>query len=101
MALQSEEICNGYLGITASTYHIFILFLATPATPFAKGKVEEPIAKMPWKPPVVSADDRVEKLTGIRKAMVKSMQDALRIPHFGYCDEISADALIRSNIFFH
>ena len=39
--------------------------------------------------------DRVEKLTGIRKAMVKSMHDALKIPHFGYCDEISADSLIR------
>ena len=74
-----------------------MLFLATSPTPFAKEKVKEPTAEMPWKPTVVSADDRVEKLTSIRKAMVKSMQDALSIPHFGYCDEIFADALIGSS----
>ena len=50
---------------------------------------------IPSKAPVAVVTDRVEKLTGIRKAMVKSMQDALKIPHFGYCDEISADSLIR------
>ena len=54
------------------------------------------MTELPRRLPTVAVDDRVEKLTGIRKAMVKSMRDALNIPHFGYCDEISADSLIRS-----
>ena len=45
--------------------------------------------------PVSRAEDRVEAITGIRKVMVKAMNDSLSIPHFGYCDEINADALIR------
>ena len=72
-----------------------MFFLATPVTPVVQDKVAKPATELPLRPPVVSVDDRMEKLTGIRKAMVKSMQDALRIPHFGYCDEISADSLIR------
>ncbi len=43
----------------------------------------------------VNVEDRVESLTGIRKAMVKAMNNAISIPHFGYCDEIYADSLIR------
>ncbi|KAK3752237.1 hypothetical protein QZH41_012246 [Actinostola sp. cb2023] len=38
--------------------------------------------------------DRVEDIKGIRKAMVKAMTEALSIPHFGYCDEISMDDLV-------
>lgn len=66
-----------------------------PETTAVKEKAERPIPVVQWKAPVAIGTDRVEKLTGIRKAMVKSMHDALKIPHFGYCDEISADALIR------
>jgi len=66
----------------------------TPAAPAITQRVED-VAELPRRPPAVSVDDKVEKLTGIRKAMVKSMRDALNIPHFGYCDEISADSLIR------
>ena len=67
----------------------------TPAAPAITERVED-VAELPRRPPAVSVDDKVEKLTGIRKAMVKSMRDALNIPHFGYCDEISVDSLIRS-----
>eukprot|EP00003_Mantamonas_plastica_P028523 TRINITY_DN6504_c1_g1_i1.p1 TRINITY_DN6504_c1_g1~~TRINITY_DN6504_c1_g1_i1.p1 ORF type:complete len:370 (-),score=134.54 TRINITY_DN6504_c1_g1_i1:93-1202(-) len=42
---------------------------------------------------VVIREDRTEKLTGIRKAMVASMQRANNIPHFGYDDEIVFDNL--------
>jgi len=34
------------------------------------------------------AKDRVEPITGIRKAMVKTMTRAQQVPHFGYADEV-------------
>lgn len=37
--------------------------------------------------------DRTEPIKGFKKAMVKSMNVALRIPHFGYCDEIDMTAM--------
>lgn len=40
------------------------------------------------KPRVVISEDRVEPITGIRKAMVKAMSRAQQIPHFGYDDEV-------------
>jgi len=33
-------------------------------------------------------EDRVEPITGIRKAMVKAMSRAQTVPHFGYDDEV-------------
>ncbi|KAI9989649.1 hypothetical protein PInf_019934 [Phytophthora infestans] len=51
-------------------------------------------------PPVVDGSnatylqqDTVVPLTPIQKMMVKSMNAALQIPHFGYADEIRMDAL--------
>ncbi|KAJ0407990.1 hypothetical protein P43SY_000194 [Pythium insidiosum] len=38
-------------------------------------------------------EDTTVPLTPIQKMMVKSMNAALRIPHFGYADEIEVDAL--------
>eukprot|EP00794_Sanderia_malayensis_P008073 gene8073-8937_t len=85
-------------------------FLSKPAD----AKREEPIAKakVPTPPPTpvaapkkeiiqpvvrtVTAEDKVEPLTGIRKAMVKAMNSAVHIPHFLYCDEVNADAVIRT-----
>jgi 2-oxoisovalerate dehydrogenase E2 component (dihydrolipoyl transacylase) len=43
--------------------------------------------------PILS--DRTEQLRGYRKAMAKKMTEALSIPHFGYCDEITMDGLSR------
>ena len=36
----------------------------------------------------VLGEDRVEPVTGIRKAMVKVMKRAQQVPHFGYADEV-------------
>jgi len=36
----------------------------------------------------VLSEDRVEPITGIRKAMVKAMSRAQQVPHFGYDDEV-------------
>jgi len=33
-------------------------------------------------------EDKVQPITGIRKAMVKAMTRAQQIPHFGYDDEV-------------
>ena len=52
-------------------------------------------APQPARAPVyVSKEDRVEPIKGMRKAMVKSMQVAQGIPHFGYCDEIDMTRLV-------
>jgi pyruvate/2-oxoglutarate dehydrogenase complex dihydrolipoamide acyltransferase (E2) component len=34
-------------------------------------------------------------LVGFQKAMVKTMSAALKIPHFGYCDEIDLTQLVK------
>ncbi|XP_036309198.1 lipoamide acyltransferase component of branched-chain alpha-keto acid dehydrogenase complex, mitochondrial isoform X1 [Pipistrellus kuhlii] len=47
------------------------------------------------KPVVVPGQDRTEPITGFQKAMVKTMTAALKIPHFGYCDEVDLTALVR------
>lgn len=38
--------------------------------------------------------DKVEPIRGITRAMVKSMTEALKIPHFSYCDEIDMSRLV-------
>lgn len=44
---------------------------------------------------VFTGKDRTEPLTGFQKAMVKTMTAALKIPHFGYCDEVDLTELVR------
>lgn len=39
--------------------------------------------------------DRVEKLKGYNKAMVKKMTESLQIPVFGYCDDVLMDELVK------
>ncbi|XP_075155488.1 dihydrolipoamide branched chain transacylase E2 [Haematobia irritans] len=39
--------------------------------------------------------DRVEPLKGVRKAMLKSMSESLKIPHFAYSDEIDMTRLVQ------
>ncbi|MEQ2175612.1 hypothetical protein GOODEAATRI_019672 [Goodea atripinnis] len=50
--------------------------------------------------PVFSGKDVTEPLKGFHKAMVKTMTAALKIPHFGYCDEVdlSRMVLLRSEL---
>ncbi|XP_067394474.1 lipoamide acyltransferase component of branched-chain alpha-keto acid dehydrogenase complex, mitochondrial [Emydura macquarii macquarii] len=63
-----------------------------PAAPKDKGtKIPIPISK----PIVFSGKDKTEAVTGFHKAMVKTMSAALKIPHFGYCDEIDLTQLIQ------
>lgn len=41
-----------------------------------------------------SGKDVTEPLKGFHKAMVKTMTAALKIPHFGYCDEVDLSRLV-------
>ncbi|XP_070223704.1 lipoamide acyltransferase component of branched-chain alpha-keto acid dehydrogenase complex, mitochondrial isoform X2 [Bos indicus] len=47
------------------------------------------------KPPVFIGKDRTEPVKGFHKAMVKTMSAALKIPHFGYCDEVDLTELVK------
>ncbi|XP_044256206.1 lipoamide acyltransferase component of branched-chain alpha-keto acid dehydrogenase complex, mitochondrial [Tribolium madens] len=47
----------------------------------------------PTKVPTRSSQDRTEPIKGFQKAMVKTMSDALKIPHFVYSDEIAITQL--------
>ncbi|KAI6234149.1 Dihydrolipoamide acetyltransferase component of pyruvate dehydrogenase complex [Aphelenchoides fujianensis] len=40
-------------------------------------------------------EDKVVPIRGYTRAMIRSMSEALRIPHFGYNDEYTVDELIR------
>ena len=69
----------------------------TPSPTSAAKAVPPPKAvKEPVKRPVIlnTGQDRTEPVKGITKAMVKSMSEALKIPHFGYKDEIDMTALV-------
>ncbi|CAL8310192.1 unnamed protein product [Lota lota] len=50
--------------------------------------------------PVLSTQDVTEPLKGFHKAMVKTMTAALKIPHFGFCDEVDLSRLaaLRSDL---
>ncbi|XP_058495343.1 lipoamide acyltransferase component of branched-chain alpha-keto acid dehydrogenase complex, mitochondrial [Solea solea] len=43
---------------------------------------------------IFTGKDITEPLTGFHKAMVKTMTAALKIPHFGYCDEVDLSRLV-------
>lgn len=77
-------------------------FLATrrPAATKTELSVKEPLVQAPLTiAPVrpkfadLSDKDRTEPVKGITKAMVRTMSEALKIPHFGYCDEIDVTRL--------
>ncbi|XP_059197812.1 lipoamide acyltransferase component of branched-chain alpha-keto acid dehydrogenase complex, mitochondrial [Centropristis striata] len=44
--------------------------------------------------PVFTGKDVTEPLKGFHKAMVRTMTAALKIPHFGYCDEVDLSRLV-------
>lgn len=47
------------------------------------------------RPPVFTGKDITEPVKGFQKAMVKTMSAALKIPHFGYCDEVDLTELVK------
>ncbi|KAM8930334.1 lipoamide acyltransferase component of branched-chain alpha-keto acid dehydrogenase complex, mitochondrial [Pelodytes ibericus] len=53
-----------------------------------------PIPTFFTKPMVFTGKDIIEPVKGFHKAMVKTMSAALKIPHFGYCDEIDMTKLV-------
>ncbi|XP_053489978.1 lipoamide acyltransferase component of branched-chain alpha-keto acid dehydrogenase complex, mitochondrial isoform X2 [Ictalurus furcatus] len=64
--------------------------------PAAKPKEKKPLSiPTPVVPrPVFTGKDRTEPLKGFHKAMVKTMTAALKIPHFGYKDEVDLSRLV-------
>ncbi|XP_031569107.1 lipoamide acyltransferase component of branched-chain alpha-keto acid dehydrogenase complex, mitochondrial-like [Actinia tenebrosa] len=72
---------------------------AAPAAAAPAPEKPAPIPSPVYTPPVFTSDaipqDRVEEIKGIRKVMAKTMTAALAIPHFGYCDEILLDDLVK------
>lgn len=50
---------------------------------------------LPPSMPVILGQDKKETIKGFRKAMVKTMSQAMSIPHFGYCDEVDMTALVQ------
>uniref|UniRef100_A0A8C5F7X9 Dihydrolipoamide acetyltransferase component of pyruvate dehydrogenase complex n=1 Tax=Gadus morhua TaxID=8049 RepID=A0A8C5F7X9_GADMO len=58
-------------------------------------------ASLPARPqPVLSSQDVTEPLKGFHRAMMKTMTAALKIPHFGLCDEVDLSRLaaLRSDL---
>ncbi|ELV10510.1 Lipoamide acyltransferase component of branched-chain alpha-keto acid dehydrogenase complex, mitochondrial [Tupaia chinensis] len=63
-----------------------------PPPPKPKDKtIPMPVSK----PPVFTGKDKTEPIKGFQKAMVKTMSAALKIPHFGYCDEVDLTELVK------
>uniref|UniRef100_A0A8D2AKY7 Dihydrolipoamide acetyltransferase component of pyruvate dehydrogenase complex n=1 Tax=Sciurus vulgaris TaxID=55149 RepID=A0A8D2AKY7_SCIVU len=63
-----------------------------PPPPKPKDRtVPVPISRLP----VFTGKDITEPIKGFQKAMVKTMSAALKIPHFGYCDEVDLTELVK------
>ncbi|KAF3690548.1 Lipoamide acyltransferase component of branched-chain alpha-keto acid dehydrogenase complex [Channa argus] len=71
-----------------------------PAPAAAAAATARPVSTPATKPPpttpkpVFIGKDITEPLKGFSKAMVKTMTAALKIPHFGYCDEVDLSRLV-------
>ncbi|CAF4778599.1 unnamed protein product [Pieris macdunnoughi] len=53
----------------------------------------EPVVEVKSKPEII-LEDKVVPVTGFTKAMVKSMTEAMKIPHFGFSDEYNVTKLV-------
>ncbi|KAM7349051.1 dihydrolipoamide branched chain transacylase E2 isoform 2-T2 [Cochliomyia hominivorax] len=72
-----------YLGMVPPGTNIPHPTIAAKAGTSASGKAAAPVPA-----------DRVEPLKGVRKAMLKSMIECLKIPHFAYSDEVDMTNLM-------
>ncbi|XP_067846691.1 lipoamide acyltransferase component of branched-chain alpha-keto acid dehydrogenase complex, mitochondrial [Heptranchias perlo] len=69
--------------------------------PAPEPSLSKPIGAPPVPIPITqimrefTGKDRTEPVKGIQKAMVKTMSAALKIPHFGYCDEVDLTRLVQ------
>ncbi|KPP66334.1 alpha-keto acid dehydrogenase complex, mitochondrial-like, partial [Scleropages formosus] len=62
----------------------------------AAARATAPVAPLARHPSVpVEGKNGTERLKGFQKAMAKTMAAALKIPHFGYCDEVDLTKLVR------
>ncbi|RUS85142.1 hypothetical protein EGW08_007106 [Elysia chlorotica] len=72
----------------------------SPAMPPSPPHAPTPQTLKPAAPPVRRApaapvgQDRTVQLKGVTKAMVRAMTEALKIPHFGYGDEVNMTQLV-------
>ncbi|KAL3868353.1 hypothetical protein ACJMK2_041167 [Sinanodonta woodiana] len=62
--------------------------------PLAKPKSVPSLPQKPTPRPVIG-QNKTEPIKGIRKAMVKTMTEALKIPPFGYYDEVDVTQLVK------
>eukprot|EP00483_Globobulimina_turgida_P009394 UN09413 len=64
--------------------------------PKAQETVTKPVVKMQEKSNILHPlkHDKIEKLFGIKKAMLKKMTEANAVPIFGYSDEIIMNNLM-------
>ncbi|CAD5119217.1 DgyrCDS7849 [Dimorphilus gyrociliatus] len=67
----------------------------TPAVPKSV-ETMKPSTFVPSTPAAPLTADKKEPIKGMKKAMVKSMTNALKIPHFGYKDELELSRLIET-----
>jgi len=56
---------------------------------------ESPIISTPRKMAAKPSSDRIEPIKGIKKAMAKTMTQALNVPHFGLSEEIDMTHLVQ------
>ncbi|KAM9005676.1 lipoamide acyltransferase component of branched-chain alpha-keto acid dehydrogenase complex, mitochondrial isoform 2-T2 [Sarcophilus harrisii] len=63
--------------------------------PLQKTETVQPVPVPVLKPKAFTGKDRTEPITGFEKTMVKTMTVALKIPHFGYCDEVDLTQLVK------
>ena len=71
--------------------------IPTPSVPAPEKPKQPAVTEQPIRRPVAIqtvTQDRTEPVKGITKAMIKSMSEALKIPHFGYKDEIDMTNLV-------
>jgi len=93
-----EDILAHVEGATPAPAPTFVPPVAARPLAPALQQAAAPPAPLPLPPrpsPVIAGKDRVEKTNVIVKAMTKTMVEALKIPHFGYKDEVEMTQLVK------